>query len=386
MAKALIYSRRNVLKGSLTSAALAALGARASNRAPRLMRAWEMGDLSSGIALHLTQRAVPTPAAGEALLKVHATGLNARDLTLLRGVHIYGGSDGPPTRIPLDDNACEVLAVGPGVSRVRVGDRVVCTHFPLWIDGSWDDATMSALDFSVNRDGFLAEQVVVPEQGLVKLPDSISYQDASTLPNAGLTAWHAVVVEAGVRPGDTVLTLGTGGVSMFGMQWAKMLGARVAVTSSSDDKLARVKALGADITVNYRSNPDWHTQVLSQTGGRGVDVVLNTVGISELERCLLACGSNGRVMLIGANPVQTAAGSAEFSGLKKFPRSMIMKGLTIKGIIVGSRRMLEDVVRAVDVHKIKPIIDRVFPFEQTLEAVRYMESGAKLGKVGIEIG
>lgn len=384
-------NRRVVLASALAAASLGALrsigapGVGGGRAVPR-MRAYEMGDHSTGLTLHMTRRPVPAVRAGEVLLKVHATGLNARDVTLLRGVRIYGGSDGSPQRIPLDDNACEVLAVGEGVTSFAPGDRVVCTHFPLWVDGAWDDASMSSLDFSVNTDGFLAEQVVVPAQGLVRIPDGISYEDASTLPNAALTAWHAVIVEANVRPGETVLTLGTGGVSLFGMQWSKMLGARVAVTSSSDAKLARVRALGADITVNYRSNPDWHQEILAKTGGRGVDVVLNTVGISEMERCLNACASNGRVMLIGANPVQRGGAPGEPEGLKKFPRGMIMKALTIKGIIVGSRRMLEDVVRAVELHAIKPIIDRSYPFEQALEAVRYMESGEKIGKIVIRVG
>jgi NADPH:quinone reductase-like Zn-dependent oxidoreductase len=244
---------------------------------------------------------------------------------------------------------------------------------------------MSGIDFSVNRDGFLAEQVVVPAQGLVRIPNGMSYEDASTLPNAGLTAWHAVVVDAQVRPGESVLTLGTGGVSMFGMQWARMLGARVAVTSSSDEKLAKVRALGAEMTVNYRSRPDWPEAILEQTNGRGVDVVLNTVGISEMERCIRACASNGRIMLIGSNSVAPAGSNAEPEGLKSFPRNMIMHGLIIQGVIVGSRRMLEDLVQAVATNGMRPVIDRVFPFDQATEAVQYLESGAKVGKIVIRV-
>lgn len=392
----IMTDRRYLLQGSISLGALALLDGRSlmareyaskiDHVAPRI-RAWEMGEGELG--LRLVERPEPVPGPGEVLLKVHATGFNARDLSLLRGVRIYGGNH-VPTRIPLDDNAGEVLKLGPGVTRVRPGDRVVCTHFPLWVDGAWDDESMSTYDFSVTTDGFLAERAVVPAQGLVRLPDNISYLEASTLPNAGLTAWHAVVVGAGLRPSETLMTLGSGGVSVFGMQWAKMLGARVVISSSSDEKLARLRRLGADLTINYRQQPDWHTEVLRVTGGRGADVVLNTVGISEMERCLLACASNGRVMLIGANSVRggdsgvTPSGD-EFEGLRRFPRGMIMKGLTIKGVIVGSRRMLENAVHAMAVTGIRPVIDRVFEFDDARAAMRYAESGQKLGKVVIRV-
>jgi len=260
--------------------------------------AYEAGEgVVGGYNLRRVARDIRRPGPGEARLRVRATGLNARDLSLLRGVRIYGSKDGPG-RIPLDDNACEVLELGAGVSGLAIGERVVCSHFPLWLDGAWDDAAMSRLDFGVNADGFLAGEAVVPAQGLVAIPDGMPFEQAATFPNAGLTAWHAVVEGARVKPGDTLVTLGTGGVSMFGLQWAKMLGARVVVTSSSDAKLARLRALGADVTINYRTRPAWHEAVLEATGGRGADVVLNTVGIGELERCLMACASNARVMPI----------------------------------------------------------------------------------------
>jgi NADPH:quinone reductase-like Zn-dependent oxidoreductase len=383
----MIMRRRHFLISALAATTARAFAGRADAAAlaTTRMQVYEVGDRQTGITLRRVERPVPVPGAGEVLLRVHATGLNARDLSLMRGFHIFGGARDPATRIPLDDNACEVLSTGAGVEGFHPGDRVMVTHFPLWIDGPWDDARMSGIDFSVNRDGFLAEQVVVPAQGLVRIPEGMSYEDASTLPNAGLTAWHAVVVDAQVRPGETVLTLGTGGVSMFGMQWARMLGARVAVTSSSDEKLARVRALGAEMTVNYRSQPDWHEAILAQTHGRGVDVILNTVGISEMDRCIRACASNGRIMLIGSNSVAPAGTTAEPEGLKSFPRNMIMHGLTIQGVIVGSRRMLEDLAQAVVTNGLRPVIDRVFPFDQATEAVRYLESGAKVGKIVIRV-
>ncbi|MBL8630781.1 MAG: NAD(P)-dependent alcohol dehydrogenase [Rhodospirillaceae bacterium] len=373
-------SRRTTLQSTL-----AALVATPTLAAGKKNRTYEVGDARNGINLRIIERAMPKPGSGEVLLKVHATGLNARDLSLMRRVRIFGGPGDTPQRVPLDDNACEVVSLGAGVTRVKPGDRVVVTHFPLWTDGDWDDETMSKMDFSVNTDGFLTEYITVPAQGVVKIPDSFSYEQASTFPNAGLTAWHAVVEDAQVRPGETVVTLGTGGVSIFGFQWAKMLGARVIVTSSSDEKLAHMRALGADDVINYRTTPDWHKAVVEKTSGRGADVVLNTVGIGEMERCLQACASNARVMLIGSNPVQRTGPQQDVVGLKEFPRGMIMKGLTIKGVIVGSRRMLESAFQAAHANNIKPIIDRVFTFDEVPDAVRYMESGEKIGKIVIKV-
>jgi NADPH:quinone reductase-like Zn-dependent oxidoreductase len=380
------YTLRRQFLGSML-AAVSAGGVAAGARPPPAtrMRAYEVGDRATGITLHLVERPIPVPGPGEVRLRVRVTGLNARDLDLMRGIHVFGGARDPATRIPLDDNACEVLETGPGVSGFQRGDRVMVTHFPLWVDGPWDDVTMSTIDFSVNRDGFLAEQVVVPAQGLVRIPDTVSDEEASTLPNAGLTAWHAVAVDAKVRPAETVLTLGTGGVSMFGFQWARMLGARVGVTSSSDAKLARLRELGAEWTNIYRRQPDWHEAALAATGGKGVDVILNNVGISEMDRCIRACASNGRIMVIGSNPVQRGGAPVESEGLKIFPRNMIMHGLIVQGVIVGSRRMLEDLTAAVATHRMHPIIDRVFPFGQALDAVAYMQSGEKIGKILIRV-
>ena len=305
-------SRRDWLAASLAASAVPS----AARAAAKTMRAYEVGDAKDGqITMRLVKRAMPQPGPGEVLLKVHATGLNARDLSLLRRVRIYGGAGDSTTLIPLDDNGCEVVALGPGVTRVQKGDRVMATHFPLWIDGPWDDA-MSKIDFSVNRDGFLAEYAVVGADALVKIPDALSYEAASTLPNPALTAWHAVVGDADVKRGETVVTLGTGGVSMFGFQFAKYKGAKVIVTSSSDEKLAKMRSLGADMTINYRTNPEWQQEVVKLTNGRGADVVLNTVGIGEMERCINACASNGRICQIGANPVRRTGPSTEAVGLK----------------------------------------------------------------------
>jgi NADPH:quinone reductase-like Zn-dependent oxidoreductase len=330
----------------------------------------------------LVERDAPVPGHGEAVVKIRATGLNARDLSIMFANAPTSAI--PPTRIPLMDNAGDVLAVGPGVTRVKPGERVTMTHYWRWLDGHWDQS-MTQEDYSLNRDGFLAEQALVPADALVRIPDGITYEEASTLQSAGLTAWNAVVEAGRAKASDTVVTLGTGGVSVFGLQWAKMLGARAMITSSSDDKLKRMTALGADDVINYRATPNWSQAVLDKTGGRGADIVLNTVGIGELEQCLLACASGGRVMYIGANPVNRARTVAAPVGLNRLP-NLIIKDLTIKGIVVGSRRMYEDLLAAMARNKIKPVIDRVFAFEQVMDAVAYMESGDKVGKIVITVG
>jgi NADPH:quinone reductase-like Zn-dependent oxidoreductase len=364
--------RRTVLAAA---AALAVPGAAtASSAAGPTMRAWEIGPGSPDGALTLRQvtRPAPRPGPGEVVMRVRATGLIARDSALMRGSYGVGRV---PTRIPLSDNAGEVLSVGPGVHEVQVGERVMLTHFSRWLDGPWDSAMMQ-YDRSVNVDGFLAEQALVPAAALVKIPDSLGFEQASTLQSAGLTAWRALVVEGGVRAGDVVLTLGTGGVSLFNLQLAKAQGATVIVTSSSDAKLARLKQLGADLGINYRKSPAWDEVVLARTAGHGADVVLNTVGYAEMERCLRSCANNARLVHIGSGKAQ-----APFTALP----NLMVRNVTFKGITVGSRRMFEDLVRAVVANRIGPVIDRVFPFEQAVDAVRFFESGERLGKVVIRV-
>lgn len=374
--------RRTAIAAAAAAAAVAGTALSASAATPqagaqsstRRIRAYEIGPGGPGDALTLrpVMRPAPVPGPGEVVMRVRATGLIARDSALLRGS--YGGARAP-TLIPLSDNAGEVLALGPGVERVKVGDRVTSSHFSRWIDGAWD-AAMLKFDRSVNVDGYLCEEALVPAEALVKLPDSLSFTAAATLQSAALTAWRGVVVEGGVKAGDVVLTLGTGGVSLYNLQLAKAHGAVAIVTSSSDAKLARARELGADFTINYRATPDWERRVLELTGGHGADIVLNTVGYTELERCLLACANNARLVHIGSGKAKEP-----FMALP----NLMVRNVTLKGVTVGSRRMFEDLVRAVVANRIVPVIDRVFPFEQALEAVRYFESGEHFGKVMIEV-
>ena len=345
------------------------------------MKVYEIGDYTKGFNLHAVERPEPVPGHGEAVMRVRATGINARDLSIMEGA--LGKNIMPYTRVPLSDNAGDVIAVGPGVENVQVGDRVTMTHYWEWLDGDWH-GSMAEKDYASTIDGFLAEQVVVPAVALIKLPDSMSYEDASTLQSPGLTAWNAVVEAGAAKASDTVLTLGTGAVSVFGMQWAKMLGARCIMTSSSDEKLNRLKELGVDDGVNYRTNPDWPTQVLELTNGEGAGIILNNVGVGELENCLLAAASNGRIMHIGANPVVHNQGPQEPPSLSKLP-NIIIKNLTIRGIIVGSRRMFVDLIQAMVTNDIKPVIDRVFDWDDIYDVIEYMQSGEKTGKIVIRV-
>ncbi|MCC6171233.1 MAG: NAD(P)-dependent alcohol dehydrogenase [Gammaproteobacteria bacterium] len=347
------------------------------------MKAYEVGDYARSGQLRLVERPDPVPGHGEALLRVRATGPNARDFAIWKD-GMASRRPAAPDFVPLCDLAADVVAVGHGVTEVAPGDRVTMIHYARWLDGRWDES-MRDVDYGFTRDGFLRELAVVPAAALVRIPGSLSYEHAATLPSAGLTAWQAVAEEGRLRPGDTVVTLGTGGVSVFAMQWAKLLGARVIVTSSSEAKLARMRELGADGTVNYRGTPAWSQGVLAQTGGRGAALVINTVGLAELDQCLEASASGGRIMYVGASPVTTdRVGLAGV--VPKRLGLLIMRDLTLKGIIVGSRRMMVDMVRAMDQHAIRPIIDRVYDFGQANEALEYFANTGKIGKVVIRVG
>jgi NADPH:quinone reductase-like Zn-dependent oxidoreductase len=346
------------------------------------MRAYVIGDYIHTKQLQMVDFPDTEPGPGEVLMQVCATGPNARDFQ----IWTTGTAMGPPPadRVPLCDNAGIVLCAGPGVTDFEPGDRVSLTHYWRWLDGNWD-FSMRLEDFGQTENGFLRERAVVPARALVKLPDSISFTDASTLPSAGLTAWNAIVEAGGVKAGDTVVTIGTGGVSVFAMQWAKMLGARVIVTSSSDEKLDRMKTLGADDTINYQRHPEWSQAVKDLTAGNGANVVVNNVGTSETDQCLEACASGGRVMFVGHSPVSSDRSAVAMPPLKRLPL-LIVKDLSIKGLIVGSRKMYADLVQAVDEHKIKPVIDRIYAFDQANEAVAYTATADKIGKVVIRIG
>jgi len=322
--------------------------------------------------LQRAERPDPQPGPHEILVRVRAASLNFRDQMILTGRY-FGG---PVNRdvIPLSDGAGEVVSVGPGVSRFKPGDRVAGTFFQVWIDGLPSGLLPS---LGAPLDGMLAEHVVLHEDGAVAISKSLSFEEAATLPCAGVTAWNALMVSgASVKPGDTVLCLGTGGVSIFAVQFAKAAGARVFITSSSDDKIKRARELGASEGINYKRYPEWEKQVLEMTNGRGVDHVVEVGGVGTLARSFQTVGYGGKVALIGVLAGPT--GDAN-------PLGLMFKRASLHGIFVGSRRMFEEMNEAIEFNQIKPVVDKVFPFEKAVEAWRCFASGDFVGKVVIRV-
>jgi NADPH:quinone reductase-like Zn-dependent oxidoreductase len=329
------------------------------------MKVFEVVQGSTSVeGLRAAERPKPVPGAGQVLVRMRAASLNFRDWAIVTGKY-FGGPVARNT-IPLSDGAGEVEAVGDGVTAFSPGDRVVAT----FTQGSPPAALGSPLD------GALAEYAVFREDGLLAIPEHLSFEEASTLPCAGVTAWNALTDAKVVRPGDTVLTLGTGGVSAFAIQLGKIAGARVIVTSSSDEKLAKAKALGADETVNYRANPDWERNVLELTGGRGADHVIELGGAGTLPHSYLAVATGGQISLIGVM-------TRPEGDLSPYP--LMVKNATLRGIFVGDRNHFEGLNRAVAVNHLKPVIDTVYDFDAAPEAYRHLKSAKHFGKLVIRI-
>jgi NADPH:quinone reductase-like Zn-dependent oxidoreductase len=319
-------------------------------------------------SLSVGQRPEPRPGPGQVLVRVRACSLNYRDLLIIKGLY---NRKLPLPLVPLSDGAGEVAAVGDGVTRVRVGDRVAGCFMPEWIDGEPTEAkAKSAL--GGGGTGMLAEFVVLPAEGVVRVPDHLSDEEAAALPCAAVTAWHALVTEGGVKAGDVVLTQGTGGVSVFALQFAKLLGARAIATSSSDAKLERVRQLGASDGINYKTTPEWGGKARELTGA-GVDHVVEVGGAGTMPESMRAVRMGGRISLIGV-----LSGAGQFN-----PTPVLMKNLRVQGIFVGSREMFEAMNRAIALHKLRPVIDRTFPMSDIRPALRHLESGSHFGKVVI---
>jgi NADPH:quinone reductase-like Zn-dependent oxidoreductase len=312
----------------------------------------------------------PRPGAGQVLVRIRAAALNYRDQAIVAGT--YFGKPVARDTIPMSDGAGEVVEAGTAVTRFNVGDRVVTTFFKGWADGP-PPGPLVALGNPA--DGVLAEYVVLDQNDAATLPKTLSYEEGATLSCAGVTAWHAVVRTCAVKPGQSVLVMGTGGVSLFALQISKALGARVILTSSSDEKIERGRSLGADTGVNYTRCTDWEQEVLHATGGRGVDHIVEVGGPGTLARSMRAIAYGGHIALIGL--------LAGFQG-DTSPHLLMMKGASLHGIFVGNRAMLEELGAAIDVNRLKPVIDRVFAFEAAADAFRYQKAGA-FGKVVIRI-
>jgi NADPH:quinone reductase-like Zn-dependent oxidoreductase len=324
----------------------------------------------AGLAhLKLTQRPDPKPRPGEVVVRLKAASINYRDLATVTMM--------APARplIPLSDGAGVVEAVGEGVTRVKPGDLVMPGFFPHWIAGPPTPERLAALGGAL--DGVACEAIALTAEGVSPVPAGWSAEEAATLPCAALTAWRGLIVEGHLKPGESVLVQGTGGVSIFALQFAKLAGARVIVTSSSDEKLERAKALGADETINYRSEPEWAKAARALTGGRGVDHVVEVGGAETLRQSIAAVALGGNIAVIGV-----------LSGFVKdlSVAEIFGRNVHINGITVGSRQNVEEMVRAIEVGGLKPVIDQRFPLEGLADALALMQAGGHFGKVVIEIG
>ncbi|MEQ9970193.1 NAD(P)-dependent alcohol dehydrogenase [Pectobacterium carotovorum] len=309
------------------------------------------------------------PGAGQIRVRIHASSLNYHDLGVVSG-HMPSAD----RRIPMADGAGVVEAVGAGVSDFAIGDRVVSTFFPTWLNGDPVNGDFSTVPGD-GVDGYAREWVVAEATSFTHAPQGWSHAEAATLTTAGLTVWRALVVNGGVKAGDTVLVQGTGGVSVFALQVAKALGATVIATSSSDEKLERARQLGADHLINYRREPEWATLVLEITNGRGVDHVIEVGGAGTLAQSIKAARVAGHIALIGvltgpAGPVPTAG--------------LTVRQQRLQGLIVGSRQHQQDLVRALNVLPIRPVIDKRFPLVDLAEAFRLQQAGGHFGKICLE--
>jgi NADPH:quinone reductase-like Zn-dependent oxidoreductase len=336
------------------------------------LKCYELQGPSGIDGLALVDKPVPEPGAGEALVRLKAATLNYRDLLTVKGG--YGSRQKFPL-VPASDGAGVVERVGAGVREFAGGDRVIGSFFENWISGEPSEAKMrGALGGSV--DGVLTQYRIFPKHALVRTPAHLSDVEAAALPCAGVTAWSAVVKFGGLKPGQTVLTQGTGGVSLFAIQFAKMCGARVIATSSSDAKIERLKQLGADFTLNYKATPDWGKKA-REWSGHGVDLVVEVGGVGTLNESIRAVRIGGTIAFIGVLAGPPSSDS-------RLPL-MVMQQQRLQGVTVGSVEDLQAMVDAIAASRMKPMIDRTFRFDQARDAFAHMESGAHFGKVAIEI-
>jgi NADPH:quinone reductase-like Zn-dependent oxidoreductase len=337
------------------------------------MKSWHLQSLGAGLdGLQLREHDVPQPGAREVLVRVHACALNYREISILK----LGRYPLPitPGAVALCDGAGEVVALGEGVSRVKMGERVIASIFPHWIDGSF--GTDRAAQLGGSLDGMLTEYAVLPEEALVSVPAHLDSLEAAALPCAAATAWNALDGGLALKPGDDVLTLGSGGVSLLGLQLAKAAGARVIATTSSDDKAERLRALGADEVVNYRAVPEWSSEVRRLTQGQGVQHVVEVGGGATLPQSLKSVAIGGDVGFVGS----VAAGSSTIDA-----NAVFVSAAVLRAVAAGSRAQLQRAVRIVAQHVLKPVIARVFGFDEAPAALAWYAEGKAFGKTVIRV-
>jgi NADPH:quinone reductase-like Zn-dependent oxidoreductase len=334
------------------------------------MRSYHVERFGGFDGLVIKEHAEPQAGPHDVLIRVAASSLNFRDIALIRGD--YGGPLPPPGFVPLSDGAGDIVAIGARVRGFAVGDRVAGIFRQNWLGGKMPLRALAS-DLGGSRDGMLTQMIALHEEAIVKIPEHLSHQEAAALPCAAVTAWHALHTGEPVAPGQTVLVLGSGGVSVFALQFAKHIGARVIATSSSANKLDRLKSLGADDVINYAQFPDWDKEVLRLTEGHGVDRVIEIGGAGTLARSMRATAISGRVVVIGV-----------LAGQKDIDPSIILgRRLTVQAISTGSREMFENMNRALAQWQLHPVIDKVFSFDGARDAYRYLAEARHLGKVVI---
>lgn len=336
------------------------------------MKAVRILKAGAQVTAELRDESIPTPGPRDVLIKVHAASLNYRDAALLRGEYPMSTKE---NGIPVSDGAGEVIATGKDVARITKGDRVAVSCITNWIGGPYTpEYRSSSVGFGV--DGLLAEHVIFNEDALVRIPEYMSYVEAASLPCAAVTAWTALNKVEPLQPGQTVLIQGTGGVSLFALQFAKIFGARVLAITSSDKKAAKLKELGADAVVNYSTTPDWDQAITALTGGKGVDKVLDIAGEKTIVKSAASTKITGVVVLVGF-----ASGFG--GGLP--PIDILIRSLTVTGSIIGSRIEFEAMLQAMERHHVKPVIDQVYPFAEYRKAYSRLEGGQQVGKVVIKV-
>lgn len=331
------------------------------------MKVVEIRDGFGVDSLKVAERPDPVPGPGQVVLKMKAFSINYRDLLVVNRV---GRWNPPVGRIPLSDGIGMVVAAGNGVSRIKIGDRVAPIFYPKWLEGGPGEDKMGQALGGAAADGVLAEYTLLNESSVVHVPAHLTDEEAATLPCAGVTAWSALIPFGNLSPGDSVVALGTGGVSIFALQFARLRGARVIVTSSSDQKLARVKELGATTVINYKMTPDWPKAVMESTAGVGADYVVDTVG--GLKEAIAAVRLGGTVMFVGL-----LAGVTSKIDLVRF----MGKSARVQAIDVGSREMFEAMNKAIEFHAVHPVVDRVFGFSELRDALDYLREARHFGKV-----